>query len=340
VRRNASLDPQASPASARSKILVIKPSALGDVVQALPVAGSLRRNWPEAEIDWVINDSYADLLRGHPAIRRLVLYPRSRWTSLAALPEMRRWAQSLAFEGYDLVIDLQGLLRSGLMAWASGCPRRLGLQSAREGSRWFYTESIQDHQEHAAERYLQAIRHLGLEPHPLAFDLPVPPLPADPRLQPKAYVVLHPYSRWTTKLWPYRRYQELVDQWPSVTLAVVGNGPWFPLRSPQVVDLRGLLGLRELSSVLAHARAAISTDSGPAHLAAAFDVPTVVLFGATDPRKTRPQGRRVHALQAEVVPPCLPCLRRACRWDHPMACMELIQPDAIKKLILYLESRM
>jgi len=312
------------------KILLIKPSALGDVVQALPVATGLKRQWPEAELHWIVSDAYQEILRDHPAIDRLVIYPRKRWASLGRLPEMARWAWDLKAEHYDLVIDLQGLLRSGLMTLATGCGRRLGLKSAREGSRYAYTEIIDDAPVSAAERYLCALRYLGIAPQPLDFQLKAPGALPSP-LKERGYIVLHPYSRWRTKLWPWRYYQELIDLMPNEEFVLVGEGPWFPLANPRLTDLRGRLSLRELMTVLQGAKLVLSTDSGPAHLAAALGATTVVMFGATDWRRTRPVGKNV-SVQTHAVS-CSPCLSRVCHREETMLCMTGLLPRLIREKI-------
>lgn len=316
------------------KILIIKPSALGDIVQALPVLTGLKRRWPEAEIDWIVNDTLREILEGHPCLRKTILYPRKRWNSPKRLPEIWRWGKRLRAEKYDITIDLQGLLRSALMTWAAASPRRLGLLSAREGSRAFYNEFIADTAISAAERYLTCLEHLDIPVQPLDFQLSArAPLPE--ALQNHApYIVLHPYSKWRTKLWPWRYYQELVDLMPDQRFVVVGEGPWFPLEAPQVVDLRGKLTISTLVTVLDRAQSVLSTDSGPAHIAGALGRPTLVLFGATDWRKTKPSGAKVrihtHALF------CSPCLKRTCWRDTPMECMSLLTPQKVRTLLLSL----
>ena len=315
------------------KILIIKPSALGDIVQALPVLTGLKRRWPAAQIDWIVNDTLAEILEGHPCLRRTVIYPRKRWTSPARIPEMWRWGKRLRAEGYDMTIDLQGLLRSALMTWAANSPRRLGLISAREGSRAFYNEQIADTALSAAERYLTCLEHLEIPAQPLDFQLKArAPLPNALR-DFGPYIALHPYSRWRTKLWPWRYYQELVDAMPDYKFAVVGEGPWFPLEAKdRLVDLRGSLSIGTLVTVLDGAQAVLSTDSGPAHIAGALGRPTLVMFGATDWRKTKPSGShvmvRTHALF------CSPCLKRACWRDTPIECMSLLTPGKIRASLL------
>lgn len=319
------------------KILIIKPSALGDIVQALPVLTGLKRRWPTAQIDWIVNDTLKDILEGHPCLRQTILYPRKRWTSPARIPEMWRWGRKLREEKYDMTIDLQGLMRTGLMTWASGSPRRIGLQSAREGSRAAYNEYIADTAISAAERYLTCLEHLEIPVQPLDFQLIArAPLP-DKLKDFGPYIALHPYSKWRTKLWPWRNYQELVDSMPDRKFVVVGEGPWFPLDAPgQLVDLRGQLNLGQLVSVLDKAQAVLSTDSGPAHIAGALGRPTLVLFGATDWRKTKPSGARVNVRTHALF--CSPCLKRTCWRDTPVECMSLLEPQKIGTVLTSLAS--
>lgn len=310
------------------KILIIKPSALGDIVQALPVLTGLRRRWPAARIDWLVNDSLEEILKGHPCLNKTIPYPRRRWNHPGRLPEMWRWARDLRAERYDITLDLQGLMRSALMTWAAGSPRRIGLLSAREGARFAYTETVPDTAISAAERYLTCLEYLGIPARPLDFQLAAhAPLP-EPLADFGPYLALHPYSRWHTKLWPWRHYQELIDRMPERRFVVVGEGPWFPLEaSGRLVDLRGRLGLDSLVTVLDRSAGLLSTDSGPAHIAAALGRPTLVLFGATDWRKTRPMGAHVFVHTRAIF--CSPCLRRTCWRDTPVECMSLISPGEV-----------
>lgn len=316
------------PTSTPSRILIIKPSALGDVIQALPVATGLKRHWPQVKLDWVVNDTYQEILAGHPAIDQLWLYRRKRWTSPLRLPEMWRWGRELRDQHYDIVIDLQGLLRSGLMTGATRAPRRIGLNSAREGSKYFYNEGVDDYPLAAADRYLCVLSYLGVPFQRFDFQLKAStPLPLEVSALAERPIVIHPYSRWRTKLWPFRYYQDLIRLFPGKTFVLVGEGPWFPIEGGNLLDLRGKLNLSQLMSVLQYGQATLSTDSGPAHLSAALGTPTLTLFGATDWRKTKPAGNNVKVVTNAIF--CAPCLKRSCYRDVPMQCLTEITPEMV-----------
>ncbi|MCE0483641.1 MAG: glycosyltransferase family 9 protein [Methylacidiphilales bacterium] len=317
------------------KILIVKPSALGDIVQALPVLTGLRRQWPDAQIDWIVNDSLSEILDGHPALNKTIHYPRKRWNAPLHLPEIGRWCRKLREEHYDITIDLQGLLRSAIMTWAAGSPRRLGLTSAREGAGFAYNEYIADTAISNAERYLTCLEYLGIPVQPHDFQL-IPRAPLPDSLQSLGpYIALHPYSKWRTKYWPWRYYQELIDSMPEAHFVAVGQGPWFPLEAEgRLIDLRNCLSLSTLVTVLHKAQVVLSTDSGPAHIAGALGRPTLVLYGATDWRESKPLGSHVRVHTHALF--CSPCQKRTCWRDTPIECMSLLTPKKVRTLLLSL----
>ncbi len=304
------------------KILLIKPSSLGDVVQALPVLCHLRRHYPEAQIDWLVFSPYGELLEGHPDIDHIlsIQKPQLSW-SLGGedLLPLWRWFRE---NKYDMSIDLQGLFRSGALTWLAGAKRKIGLASAREGARFFYNEVVQDSAVHAAARYLQVLDHLKIVYDPLLFRLQTSVELPNVLQHCSSYLVFHPYTRWKSKLWPWRNYEELARKLLPEPCVFIGNGPWFPCEGENVIDLRGQLDLKQSMKVLKESRLVLSTDSGPAHLAAALGVRTISLFGATDPRKTAPVGEKVEVIQSSVA--CSPCLKRECYQAISMACMKEI----------------
>ena len=318
------------------KVLIVKPSSFGDIVQSLPVATGLKRGWPEAQVHWVVFDAYASFLQGHPAIDKVWAIPRRRWMKPNQWKNAWTWVKAIQGERFDLVLDLQGLLRSAVITALTRAPRRLGLWSSREGSLAAYNEKVLDPPPPAQEKYLEFLRYLGIPPDPFDFQLVPPPL-AVTALEKKEYIALHPYTRWRTKLWPWRYYAEVMRLMPDKQFVVVGEGPWFPLDEPNCFDLRNKLPLPQLMSVLDRSRALVSTDSGPAHLGAALGVPTVVLFGATDWRKSRPIGRKVSILHYPV--PCAPCLKRNCPQLTPMVCLSAVSPEQVVERLRYWEPK-
>src|SRR5262249_28681707 len=159
------------------RIAVIKPSALGDIIHSLPVLTALRRRYPEAYIAWVVNCGYEGLLHGHPDLDATLPFDRSRSRSglISAWFNYLRFLRKLRGQHFDLVIDLQGLLRSGIMCWASVCPRRVGLSTAREGATQFYTDIVpvtDFNALHAVDRYWLVAEALGAGDGPKIFRVP------------------------------------------------------------------------------------------------------------------------------------------------------------------------
>lgn len=138
------------------RLLVVKPSSLGDIVHALPVIPLLRARFPQAEISWLVKEQWAGILERVEGIDR-IWRVKDRWTGWLAM------MQRLRSHRFDLVIDLQGLLRSGVLAWRTGCPVRIGFESAREGSPWFYSHRVPvpDPDIHAVDRYLSVAKYVG-----------------------------------------------------------------------------------------------------------------------------------------------------------------------------------
>lgn len=303
------------------KLLVVKPTALGDVAQALQVVPALKERGFCQELVWLIDEDYRALVACCPWVDRTISFPRKRWRKKFPLTEIMGWARDLRRERFDVVLDLQGLARSGLMTWMSGAGRRVGLRSAREGACRAYTETVSDDRPHAVARYGQAVSYLLREdvragvPY---LDQAAGPLPFG--LKKGSYMLIHPYSQWDTKMWPWRNYNYLIRNFPNETFVLAGKGPFFPCEGIEnCIDLRNRTSLGELIAVIRGARVVISTDSGPAHVAAAFNRPLIVLFGATDPEKTSPFGDAVSILSVDLE--CRPCLSRRCRLEVPMACL-------------------
>ncbi len=326
------------------KILIIKPSSLGDIIHALPVAYALKAEIPESEIDWVIGAGYEELLEGNPAIKRTLTFDRRMFQGGNGLRNLGSFVGKLRRERYDLVIDLQGLLRSALMAFACRSKSRIGFANAREGAPLFYTErvAVPDLSIHAVDRYLLTLESIGIEHHEAPrFDIvleerhdkeAVSLLKEFDIEEGEEFVAIAPSARWLTKRWPAERFIEIANRINGVRLKTVFIGT----KDEEVVlaehidklILRNLAfgrtSIKGLAALLKRARLLVTNDSGPMHIAAAVGTPAAALFGPTDPVRTGPYGRMHRVITAGVE--CAPCLKREC---ESVRCLTGISVDAV-----------
>lgn len=298
------------------KLLVIKPSSLGDVIHALPTVHRLRERFPTAHIAWLINRDLRSLLDRCPVINQRIDFPRHEPGHLPAL------VRHLRRERFDIVVDLQGLLRSGLLTRLTGASRRIGLSDAREGARLFYNELVTVPRVHAVDRYLLAARHLGCPDGPIEFPLG---LDQSAIRNPQSAIAIHPSARWPTKLWGDDKFAELIRQLPADRVVLTGaaaDAPRLTRIGPQVRNLAGQTDLCELADLYRQCAVVVTNDSGPMHLAVAVGTPVVAIFGPTDPALTGPYGAAHVVLRANL--PCSPCFRDRCHNPVPMACMQQV----------------
>lgn len=332
------------------RILIIKPSSLGDIVHALPVLAALRRAHPQAHIAWLAGSSFAPLLDGHPMLDEVIPFDRRRygrmWYSPAANVAFWRFVADIRRRRFDLIVDLQGLIRSGLLAWFSGARRRVGFAEAREAAWLFYTQRVRsERSKHAVERNLDVARALALNIDAAEFPLPIPDDQADAARallrqaaenEIEAYIAVLPGTRWPSKNWPPQHFAALIDRVHDagaarcVLLGAPDDRPTADAIREQChtdpVDLIGRTDLRHLVALIAGAAAVVSCDSGPLHVAAALRRPTVAIFGPTDPRRTGPYAATARVVTHRVN--CAPCLRRRCPLKHH-DCLRRLAPDAV-----------
>ena len=296
-------------------ILIIKPSALGDIALALPALSALHEGFPGAQINWLVRSEFAPLLEDHPYLNRLILFDRKKlgraWHSLSALGALRDLVHELRRHRFDAVFDFQGLLRTALLTRVTGCPRRFGLASAREGATLFYTHCIVQDAEnlHIVDYYLKMAAAAGVPVTTPRFLLPTVTRAQDAinqrlahhEIEPNSYVVLVAGSAHRDKCWPAQRYVELVDRIDQrFSLPVIGVGSEAERAGIQeiadackhpMVNLAGQTSLKELVALLRQARLVIANDTGPGHLGAALGVPLVMMFSWSNPARIYPYGR-------------------------------------------------
>lgn len=329
-------------------ILIVKLSAIGDVIHTLPSLAALRKLYPEAHITWVVEEAAAGLVNNHPLLDAVLISRRKSWIKYLGkgefsrpLREMRAFLRELRKRPYDLVIDFHGLLKSALIVLLSGGKRKLGYDSMQELSGLFYNEKIpEDMNKHAVDRYLDFPRHLGAKIAKAQFILPsdnaaqarIQSLLEKYHLENKKFIAVNPVAYWETKLWDDEKFARLADLIKAkLDIEVVFTGSEkesiekiTARMQTKAVNLAGETTLPQLAYLYQKALLLVTTDSGPMHLAAAVGTPVVALFGPTDPQKTGPYGDGHIIIRADL--PCSPCLRRECPTTK---CMQDILPEQV-----------
>lgn len=335
-------------------ILIIKLSAIGDVIHTLPSLTALRELYPDAHITWVVEEAAADLVKNHPHLNSVLVSRRKNWIKyfrkgeiVRPIREIQEFIRELKNRPHDLVIDFHGLLKSAIIVLLSGGKRKLGYDSLQELSGLFYNEKIpEDMNKHAVDRYLDFPRYLGAEIGTPDFILPadntaqvfIQSLLEKNHLKDKKFIAVNPIAYWETKLWDNEKFARLADLIKTkLNLEVVFTGSKkeseaieeiISHMSTKVINLCGETTLIELAHLYRKALMVITTDSGPMHLAAAVNTPVIALFGPTDPQRTGPYGRIHTIIRTDL--PCSPCLLKKCSTKE---CMQKITPEQVLEAI-------
>jgi heptosyltransferase-1/heptosyltransferase-2 len=297
------------------RILLIRPSALGDVARSVPAAASLRRAFPDARIDWLVEEGFEAVVSHHPAVSSVVSFPKKRIRQALRRLDPRplmAFATSLRHARYDRVLDLQGLARSAAMAWLTRAPRRIGLADARElGWLAYTTRAPASAEMHAVERMLAVVAAAGVEPV-ADMRLHVPPKGkewhASQAWAARPYVVLAPTSRWPAKQWPASRFASVARAARAMGLevAIVGSRgeraqceavTSLATDDVGIIDLVGGTDVAGLMACIGGSRAVVANDSAALHLAVGLSRPTVALFGPTRADRVGPYGRSHEVIQ-------------------------------------------
>ena len=334
-------------------ILIVKPSSFGDIIQSLQVASILKKNFGGSRITWLVNNIYADFLKMVPDIDDIIPFSRNRWGSLTRLPttiiEIIGFIKSIRRRHFDLVMDLQGLFRSGVITGLSGSPLRVGFRNARECAFLFYNNKIilDPHIIHAQERYLALTSYLvsltSLEDQKVSIPKETKKWSLD--LLGKSNnirILINPGGRWKTKRWPVDYYASLINDLKSrynAEILLIGDKNDQKIAkvisdktSVNINNLAGKTNLIELTALINDCSILITNDSGPMHLADFLGKPVIALFGPTDSGKTGPQGKNSRVIRTNVS--CSPCFKRKCK---NFICMDKIDVknvlDAIEDIV-------
>ncbi|MFA5072782.1 MAG: lipopolysaccharide heptosyltransferase II [Nitrospirota bacterium] len=336
-------------------ILIVKLSAIGDVVQTLPALEAIKIIYPSSRITWIVEEAAAGILEGHQSIDTILISRRKTWLRMLKNPftfsqgiaHITRFFRILRSTRYDIAIDFQGLFKSGILIGFARAERKIGFNGTREGSALFLNERLPayDIEKHALQRYLDIARYLGSPKPSFLCTLPIQREQAVIRrriatINPdnRPLVILNPMARWKTKLWPAEHFAQLADRLVLEKRALViftgsneDKQEINHIRSLMTQDSHDWAGettLKELAALASCSDLFITTDTGPMHLAAAAGATVVALFGPTAPWRTGPYGERHIVIRMGIK--CSPCFQRSC---DAMQCMKAITPEEVMKRI-------
>ena len=332
------------------KVLIVKLSAIGDVIHALPVSYAIKEAYPKAEITWVVEPPAYELLTMNPCVDRVLVFHKKEFRSVGGfLRHFLPFRREIQREHYDAVLDLQGLFKSAAIAYLAKAPVKLGMCDMREGSDHVSKPVIGLHADgHIVERYLDVVRALGCPVKKVSFPLEVSEREAAIAQQlflqegahmENPYVALPVGANWPNKRWPVASFASLTD-WlydKNIVPVLLGGGPVDAQRAAEIaakaeippVSLVGRTNFAQLTAILQHAACTVGGDTGPVHLSAAVGTKTIMLMGPTDANRNGPYGQPENAV--EVPRDCKGCWKRAC--PKGLDCLAAITPEQIEQRI-------
>lgn len=350
IRSVAEIDPPAAP----RRILIIRLSAIGDVILSSGLIPVLKKAWPQAEITWLAEEGNLDLLRHNPDLARVHALPRRRWAGwwkerryLAVMKEFRALVRELRGARYDLVLDIQGLMKSGVLARLTGAPTRIGLGS-KEGSGLLMTRVVSRKVDShlPGKEYRALCRALGLDVTPYVLNVTVPESEAAAAAGLLArmgvngpYAVFAPFTTRPQKHWFDDRWIDLSGRLRGLTglPVIMLGGPADKEHakaiatdlSGGIVDLTGRTNLLAAAAIIRGARLMVGVDTGLTHLGLAMGTPTLALFGSTRPYldPVNPHARVLYEAME-----CSPCRRRP-TCGGAFTCMRLHSVDKVMDAI-------
>ncbi|MBT3312764.1 MAG: lipopolysaccharide heptosyltransferase I [Desulfobacterales bacterium] len=331
-------------------ILIVKLSAIGDVIHTLPALTALRKKYPEARITWLVEETASSMIEGHNSLDRVLVSKRKRWLRNLKSPSWRKsfseaynFFKELRDTRYDLILDFQALLKSGVLIAIAKGNRKIGFDKGMEHmehSYLFLNERIApvDMEIHALKRGLMLLDSIGIYTDEIEYNISVAEhelLEIDNLLkqygikQKGLLVAINPVAKWDTKLWSKEKFAQLADRLVEqyeAEIVFTGGPEDFDIVQEIIscmkcdaVNLAGKTTLKTLAALYKKADLLISTDTGPMHLGAAVGAPVVAIFGPTAPWRTGPYGKGHKVIRTELE--CSPCFKRKCETNE---CMEMI----------------
>ena len=338
------------------KFLILRLSAVGDVIRTLPAVKTLKEYFPSSTITWIVEEPSRALLESQHEIDEVILFPRRRWTQgiksitgiWATVEEMRKFINELRRRKFDVALDFHGILKSGVLSFLSGSPRRIGYdrRSTKEGNFLFSNVKVKLPKEKISrfERNLALLKGIALEAKELKCGLDIPPedrnyvtsfFKASPVPMRKPLIAIHPGTspKAFFKRWMPDQYAQLADQLIQELNATVlftwgdGEREWVEgirkgMKKPSLLGPQ-TESLTQLGEVYRHCDLYIGGDTGPMHVASLMGIPVVVIYGPTDPTENEPIGNHVK-VRKEVG--CNPCHEYSCK---ELSCIKAISADDV-----------
>ena len=327
-------------------ILIVKLSAIGDVIHALPVSYAIKERYPEAHLTWVVEKPAYPILEDNPYIDEIILFEKAKFRSIGGfLREIGPFRRRLRVRRYDASLDLQGLFKSAAIVWNAGARRRIGTANMREGAQLMSRPVRGAHAAgHIVERYLDVARALGCTVDEVRFPVAVSErdrAAAEMLLAREGVQAGRPFvafaigANWPNKRWPVEHFAALADRLyrAHYVPVLVGGGRLDETLSQDImaaseippVNLVGRTNLKQLAHIFTRAALVLGGDTGPVHLAAGLRRPTVMLMGPTDANRNGPYGQLENAIEAQR--PCRGCWKRAC--PKRLDCLAAITVDEV-----------
>jgi heptosyltransferase-1 len=336
------------------RVLIVKTSALGDIVHALPVLDYLHRIVPGIEIDWVVEEAFRAVLEGNPLLARLHVVRTKAWRKRLFTPgtwrEIAQIRAALTEKPYDIVFDIQGNIKSGLIAWFSGCKRRYGFDDngVREAQNLHFTTNhvpLRKQDYHVTDRSLRVVSiPFGKDYSDQQLTSEIATSPEDDAaaeiflstLSDGLVFLFHHGTTWKTKLWHEPGWielgKQLLERYPDATI-LLSSGGEKELRVAERIaagigrQARLLPGrsLKEFVAMLKKVDLMVGGDTGPIHIAAAVGTPTVSFYRATDGKRNGPRGELHRIVQSSLS--CSRCLNKECNKDA--VCRESIKVESL-----------
>lgn len=346
------------------RILIVKLSSIGDVVHSLPTLKALRDTYPQAYIAWVVEEKSKDIVVGNPYLDEVIIFEKERWKkelfktkgARESLREVFNFRKLLRKKKFDLAIDLQGLMRSGLIAYLSGAKYRIGYKDSREMSSLFYNIKVSPNSRkpHAVESCLSIVEHLGAKVEEVEFPIWVSKedenyvesfLKENNCNQEDLLIGLNPGASIPYKRWEKEKFASLGDilqEKYQAKVILLGSSSDVKLDQEVVslmkkkpIDAGGKTTIKQLTALIKRCSLFIGNDTGPLHIAVAVRTPVIAIFGPDNPKRTGPYGKENIIIYKNLS--CGPCIRHPTCSDFK--CMKLISVEEVLEAVERLLNR-